>query len=143
MDEDGVENPLRKITKWEEFDRSALTDETNDMYEEAIGRFFLRRTKQEITDDGSRRGINAAVLSNPADVLENQHLAARGFWKDLEHPELGTGLKYPGNFFLCSETQNRVERRAPLIGEDIDEIYGKELGLSGGEIAALKKAGVI
>lgn len=143
MDEDGIENPLRQIENWDEFDRASLTEEMNNIFEKAIGNFFLRHTRKEIAEEGFGRGINAAVLNNPADVLENQHLASRGFWSEIEHSELGAKLKYPGHFFLCSETENFIRRRAPYAGEDNDDVYKKELGFSGIEIAALKKSNVI
>ena len=82
-------------------------------------------------------------MSNSVDVLENLQLAARNYWADLEHPELDATFAYPRHFFLGSETENYVRRRAPLIGEHNDEIYGKELGLSSAEITALKEASVI
>jgi crotonobetainyl-CoA:carnitine CoA-transferase CaiB-like acyl-CoA transferase len=138
-----MENPLRQVANWDEFDRAALTEETEDAFEEAIGKFFLRHAKKEIAEEGLKRGINAAVVNNPADVLEDRHLAARDFWADLDYPELGITLAHPKYFFLCNGTENYARRRAPLIGEDNDEIYGKELGLSNREIAVLKETNVI
>jgi crotonobetainyl-CoA:carnitine CoA-transferase CaiB-like acyl-CoA transferase len=76
-------------------------------------------------------------------VLENYQLKARDYWVKLEHPELGITLTYPEYFFFCSQTENFVKRRAPLIGEDNEDIYVKELRLPRTELAALKKAGVI
>jgi crotonobetainyl-CoA:carnitine CoA-transferase CaiB-like acyl-CoA transferase len=143
MDEDGVENPFKGIKSWEEFDRALLTEEMNDKYEEAIGKFFLRRTKKEIAEEGLKRGLNATVLNNPADVFENRHLKERDYWTSLDYPELDMPLMQPRHLFVCSETENYVRCRAPLIGEDNEAIYQKEIGLSGQEIASLKKAGII
>ena len=142
IDDDGVENPLKQVTNWNDLDRGSLSQEMNDVFEEAIGKFFLRRTSKEIENEGRRRGINACVINNPSEVLQNPQLLARKFWKEVEHPELGTTITYPEHFFLCSETENYMTHRAPLIGENNDVIYG-ELGVSEGEIAELKKAGII
>jgi crotonobetainyl-CoA:carnitine CoA-transferase CaiB-like acyl-CoA transferase len=143
MDDDGAENPFKDIEDWDEFDRAALTEEMNDEYEEAIGKFFLRRTKEEIAGEGLKRGINATVLNSPSDVFENQHLKARDYWAKIDYSELDMSLLHPKHLFLSSETENFVRRRAPLIGEHNEEIYRKELGLSDQEITALKKDGVI
>jgi crotonobetainyl-CoA:carnitine CoA-transferase CaiB-like acyl-CoA transferase len=143
IDEEGLENPLRQVTNWKEFDMAAIAKETVDAFEVVIGKLFLKHTKKEIAEEGLKRGIEARVVSNPADVCKDPQLRARSFWVDLGHPELGVTLAYPKHFFLCSETENYVRRRAPLIGEDNDEIYGKELGLSSTEIAELKEANVI
>jgi len=143
IDDDGLENPLKKVTNWEEFDFAAISREELDVHQNAIRKFFMNHTKKEIAEEGFRRKINAAVINSPADVLENPQLRARSYWVDLEHPELGTRLTYPKHFFLCNQTENFVRQRAPLIGEDNEEIYAKEMGLSGTEITALKQAGVI
>jgi crotonobetainyl-CoA:carnitine CoA-transferase CaiB-like acyl-CoA transferase len=103
----------------------------------------LKRTKKEIAEEGLKRGINAVIASDPADVLDNSQLMARNFWIELDHPELGVKLNYPRHFFLCSETENYIGRRAPAIGQDNDEVYRKELGLPSMEIIALKEANVI
>jgi crotonobetainyl-CoA:carnitine CoA-transferase CaiB-like acyl-CoA transferase len=141
--EEGMENPLRQVVNWEGFDMASITRETLDAFEEAIGKFFLKHSKNEIAEEGLRRGIQAISISSPADVCEDRQLKARNFWVDLDHPELGITLTYPKHFFVCSETENYVRRRAPLIGEDNDEIYKKTLGLSSSEINLLKEANVI
>ena len=142
IDDDGLENPLNKVTNWDEFDFAAISREEIEIQQKAIRKFFINHTRKEIAEEGLKRGINACVVNNPADVLENQQLKARSYWVDLEHPDLGTTLNYPKYYFLSNQTENFVRRRAPLIGEDNDDIYAN-VGLSSAEIVALKKAGVI
>jgi crotonobetainyl-CoA:carnitine CoA-transferase CaiB-like acyl-CoA transferase len=143
IDEDGLENPLSKVTNWDEFHPATISREQLDIYQEAIARFFMNHTVKEVVEEGLKRGINAAPVTPPTDVLENYQLKARDYWVDLEHPELGITLTYPEYFFLTNQTENFVKRRAPLIGEDNEAIYAKELRLSSTEIAELKEAGVI
>lgn len=143
IDDDGLDNPLNKVTKWEEFDFAAISRDELDIHQEAIRKFFMNHTKKEIAEEGLRRGIHAAPINTPAEVLEYLQLKERDYWVDLEHPALGIELTYPKYFFLSNQTENFVSRRAPLIGEDNNDIYAHELGLSGTEIAALKKANVI
>jgi crotonobetainyl-CoA:carnitine CoA-transferase CaiB-like acyl-CoA transferase len=143
MDDDGIENPLNQITNWDEFDMAAIPREVLNIQQEAIAKFFLKRTKKELAEEGLRRRINASVVNNPADVLANQQLEARDFWIDLEQPEMGMTLKYPKFYFLSNQTENFIKRRAPHIGEDNNDIYVSELGLSSKEMASLKESGVI
>lgn len=143
IDDDGLENPLKQVTNWDEFDFAAISPEELDVHQEAIRRFFMNHTKKEIAEEGMRRKINAAVVNNPADVLEDPQLRARAYWAELEHLELGASFTYPRHFFLCNNTENFVGKRAPLIGENNEEVYAQELGLSGAEIKELKEAGVI
>ena len=79
MDEAGVPNPLRGVD-WLSYNRSTLPAETRAVWEVAIAAYFLSRTKQDIAVDGLRRGINACVVNEPADVLADPHHAARGFF---------------------------------------------------------------
>jgi crotonobetainyl-CoA:carnitine CoA-transferase CaiB-like acyl-CoA transferase len=79
IDAVGMDNPM-KGTDWLAYNRSTLPAKTRAHWEAAIAAFFLTRTKAEIASDGHRRGINACVVNEPADVLADPHLAVRGFF---------------------------------------------------------------
>ena len=143
MDDDRMENPLNEVKDWERLDREGLNQEKRKLWERAIGLFFENHTKKEAADEGTRRGINACVANDPADVVGHPQLKERDYWVEFGHPELGNRLRYPKYFFLCDETENYVRLAAPLIGEHNREIYGKELGLSDAEIAYLTDTNVM
>ena len=82
-------------------------------------------------------------IFNTADVLKSSQLAAREFWEEVEHPELGTTITYPGAFAKISETPIRISRCAPRIGEHNQEVYEQELGIPREKLLKLKKANVI
>jgi crotonobetainyl-CoA:carnitine CoA-transferase CaiB-like acyl-CoA transferase len=103
----------------------------------------MTKTKAELMAGAIERRIMLYPLSTTADLLESPQLAARHFWQDVEHPELGASIKYPGTWAVNSETTPRISRRAPLIGEHNREIYEDELGISRGELQKLAQAGVI
>lgn len=79
MDECGFPNPMQGVD-WLAYNRSTLPAETRAQWEAAMANFFRSRTKAEIASEGRRRGINACVVNEPADVLADEHLAARGFF---------------------------------------------------------------
>jgi crotonobetainyl-CoA:carnitine CoA-transferase CaiB-like acyl-CoA transferase len=85
----------------------------------------------------------AYPVATAADHLADPQLAARDFWRDLPHPELGTTLRYPGPFARFGGGTCELRRRAPRIGEHNVEIYHGELGLSLAELESLVGAGVI
>jgi len=145
IDDDGIENPMRAITNWEEFDMATqdISKDLIDTQQEAIRRFFLRHTKKEITEEGVKRGLNACAINNPADILGNPQLKARNYWAKINSPETNNSLKYPKYYFLSNQTENFVKSAAPVAGEYNDTVYRKELKLSENEILDLEKSGVI
>lgn len=94
IDETGMENPMRG-TDWLSYNRSTLPADTRAQWESAISAFFATRTKAEIAGEGRRRGINACVVNEPADVLADHHLEARGF--------LNTPSRLPERFAAIRE----------------------------------------
>ena len=62
---------------------------------------------------------------------------------DVEHPELGATVRYPGAPYGLSETPRRLQRRPPSLGEDNEAIYLQELGLSRDELSILRAGGIV
>jgi crotonobetainyl-CoA:carnitine CoA-transferase CaiB-like acyl-CoA transferase len=92
MDEQSLPNPLHGVD-WLSYNRSTLDSETRGLWQRAIETFFRTRTKQDILQEGHRRGINATVVAEPSDVLRDSHLAARNFWSVQEDR-----TRVPGRF---------------------------------------------
>ena len=91
IDESGLPNPLRG-TDWERYNRSTLDPAIRAEWERAIEAFFGTRTKEQIATEGRKRGINATVVAEPADVLADPHLETRGFWMEE------SGIRTPARF---------------------------------------------
>ncbi|MCX5992452.1 MAG: CoA transferase [Chloroflexi bacterium] len=127
-------------TMW---DAATITQEESDTRNSYVAKFLMTRTKAELYEEAIKRGILLAPCATFEDVLKNAQLEARGFWEMVEHPELGETIKYPGAPVKMKETPWKIHRRAPLIGEHNEEVYGKELGLSKEQVTILKANGVI
>ena len=140
MDEEGKAGTLKQI-EWEKVDQSQMTQQQVDYYEEHFGRFFLAHTVEELEKESMKRGLSMVRVANIEQVAKNEQLAARHYWRRIEHAELGTDITYPGNFFVASGCGIRF--RAPLIGEHNEQVYKKELGLSNEEISDLRRSDVI
>lgn len=108
-----------------------------------IERFVRTKRKQELYEEGQRRGLLVAPVNTPRDVLDNRQLNERGFFVTVEHPELGAAIRYPGPPYRLNGTPARIWRRPPRIGEHNREVYLDELGLTEAELASLAGAGVI
>jgi crotonobetainyl-CoA:carnitine CoA-transferase CaiB-like acyl-CoA transferase len=143
LDSEGMATDFLKEFDWEEFDYNDITQEIMDRLEEPTGKFFMSHTKLELLEGAVQHRILFYPQFNTTDLLESAQLNAREFWVDIEHPEIGDTITYPGPFAKLSETPIKISRRAPLIGEHNREIYEEELGIAGEEILRLKKAGII
>ena len=51
---------------------------------------------KEFFVQAQQRGIPAAMLFAPEDVVEDPHFTTRGFFVDVEHEDLGRAFLYPG-----------------------------------------------
>jgi benzylsuccinate CoA-transferase BbsE subunit len=84
-----------------------------------------------------------ATVRAPESLMEDEQLAARGFFAEVEHPELGRSIRYPGAPYLFGGTPWRIYRRPPLLGEHTGEILHDDLGKPLDELAALAAEGII
>ncbi|HSF31457.1 MAG TPA: CoA transferase [Candidatus Tectomicrobia bacterium] len=123
--------------------QAAVTDEELAHVYEVLGRFFLQHTEAELSEEARRRRIILFPVLTARHLVEHPQLTARNFFRPLQHPELGETLCYPGAPYRLSKTPWQLRRRAPLIGEHNEAIYGGELGLSRAELAVLMAAGAI
>jgi crotonobetainyl-CoA:carnitine CoA-transferase CaiB-like acyl-CoA transferase len=83
-----------------------------------------------------------APVSTMGDLINSEHLKARGFFVELTHPVAGT-YKYPGAPLKYAATPWEIRMPAPILGQHNDEVFGQRLGLSTARIAEFKRTGVI
>lgn len=108
-----------------------------------VAAFCATRTSDEIFHGAQARGMVWAPVRSPDENVHDEHLRDRGFFVEVEHPELGRTVEYAGAPYVFSKTPWRIQRRPPLLGEHNHEVYGELLGLSRDEVVALYEAGVI
>ncbi|MDY6935029.1 MAG: CoA transferase [Spirochaetota bacterium] len=115
-----------------------------DQLEKGLNEYFPTKRKQDLFDEAVAKDILLIPVCDPKDVVESPQLAAREFWVQVEHPELGETITYPGYPIKFNGLPSyKPQRRAPLIGEHNEEIYSKELDLTRDQLCLLKGQGVI
>lgn len=89
-------------------------------------------------------GMPVAEVLDPAGMYDDPQLTATGYYQELDHP-LSGARRFPTWPFRWGSGRTRLRhlRRAPLLGEHLDEVLGEDLGRSPEEIARLRAAGVI
>jgi crotonobetainyl-CoA:carnitine CoA-transferase CaiB-like acyl-CoA transferase len=132
-----------KNVDWASLDMAKQTQEEQERLEGVLARFFSKYTKAELYRRANQDGVLLCPQSSCKDISENRQLEARDFWTEVEHPELGKTITYPGAFLKGTGAPLVAGRRAPLIGEHNEEVFSGELGLSGDEISVKRQAGVI
>ena len=110
---------------------------------EVLAKFCKRFTRAQLVAEAQQIRNGWGIVHTPADLLENEHLAARGFWTELEHEDIGETVTYPGPWAKLSATPLSLRRRAPTLGEHNREVYCGLLGLPESELDALAADGVI
>ena len=141
-DEEKADRSLQNID-WDTFDMKELSQEKMDQIERGIEKIFATKTKVELYKRAFEDDIWLYPVSTVSDLLGDPQLHARGYWVDIEHPELATAITYPGNFFKSSQTSGAIGPRAPLPGEHNTQVYQDILGFSLDTIGSLSEATVI
>tara|TARA_Y100000590_G_scaffold68891_2_gene75111 strand:- start:6420 stop:7691 length:1272 start_codon:yes stop_codon:yes gene_type:complete len=112
---------------------------------ETITKWAKLKTKAEFFHQGQERGLECGPVNSVAEALNDPQMQSREFWVEVEHPEISDGEKftYPGAPCILSETPWAARRRAPLIGEDNENVFQDLLGLSSKDQDELKKKNII
>ena len=108
---------------------------------EVLDAWAARYNVDELVEGAQLRRIPYAAVCAPEALLRDPHLAERGFFVPIEHPDLGLTVPYPGAPFRLMDAPWRVAR-APVVGEHNAEVYGGQLGLSVSQMSAFADDGV-
>ena len=129
---------------WKLDNSATITQEEILAVEKEVSEFVLTKTKEELFDYAVKNDIMLVPVTNAEDLVNSPQLEARNFWVQVDHPELGETIQYPGLPLRWTELPPyQPQRRAPFIGEHNREIYEGELGLTREEHIILKTRRVI
>ena len=145
MKEDSFDTADLDAIDWEKMGYGAITPELMSQLGEPLGDFFKGHTRAELVQGSLDRRILLFPVATPSALQDHLQLEARGYFKELEHPELGVTVQYPGAFVKSGDGEDiaGIYRRPPLIGEHNTVIFQGELGITGSELESLKRSGVI
>jgi crotonobetainyl-CoA:carnitine CoA-transferase CaiB-like acyl-CoA transferase len=98
-------------------------------------------TAAEINEMAISCGVPCSLVRSVKGLVEDEQMAFRQFWQEVEHPVAGK-MRYPGLPFKASVTPGTIER-APLLGEHNEKIFCRQLGYSRSDLVKLRQAGII
>ena len=146
---------LKQVAEWmdghglagdlmdEKYQEEGAITESRTHITELLENFYANITQEEAYHGGQQRGFPMGAVRSPNEVMEDPHLEDRGFWEEVEYPELGKTFRHPGPPGIYSGSPWRISRRAPLTGEHNEEVFCEELGLSRQELALLAEGGAV
>jgi crotonobetainyl-CoA:carnitine CoA-transferase CaiB-like acyl-CoA transferase len=100
-----------------------------------VADFLRERTTEECLRLLDRADIPAGPMNSLDDLIDDAHLAAKGFFVDVNHPSEGR-LRMPGVAAQFSRTNGSASRPAPRLGEHSRDIL-REAGYAEDAIEAL------
>jgi benzylsuccinate CoA-transferase BbsE subunit len=114
----GLDDPAWEGAPYRQQHAEALFDE--------LDRWAATHTVAELYDGAQLRRLPYAAVRAPESLLADPHLAARGFFVPIEHPDLGVTLPYPGAPFRLGDSPWRVAR-PPRAGEHTKDVLAEWL----------------
>jgi crotonobetainyl-CoA:carnitine CoA-transferase CaiB-like acyl-CoA transferase len=89
---------------------------------QALKRLAALHDGEGLYRQGQSAGLPWGVIRSPDEVVADPHLAARGHFVEIEHPELHMNVTYPGAPFVASSSPWVAGPRPPLLGEHTEVV---------------------
>lgn len=113
----------------------------HDEADALIGAWTAERDAFEVMLTLQALGIPAGVAQKGSHLLEDPHLAARGFW-EITGRRGEESVPLQGRPFKLSRTPGVTRSPAPLLGQHTEEVLREVAAMSDAEIAELAELGV-
>jgi crotonobetainyl-CoA:carnitine CoA-transferase CaiB-like acyl-CoA transferase len=107
-----------------------------------VAGWVAARPFPEVMDKFERAEVAAAPVYDAAQLLADEHLAARGTFVQVDDPDLGT-MTVQAPVVRIGDMPGRIDFLGRAVGADNDAIFGELLGLDGARLAALRANGTI
>jgi len=113
-----------------------------DSIEHAVSEWASALDKFDMMRLLQRAGVPAGAVESSQDLIERDpQLRDRGYWQEIEHPEMGVTRFTSPPYLVDGE---RIElTRPPLLGEHTEDVLSRVLGYSTTEIFQLQRDGVL
>ncbi|GAA0910886.1 CoA transferase [Streptomyces thermoalcalitolerans] len=112
-----------------------------DVLDEAVGAWIARHTRAEVLAAFEKAEAAVAPVQDVRDVMADPQYQALGTFTTLHDPELGR-LRMQNVLFRLSATPGRIRWAGRPHGADTEAVL-TELGLTPGELAALRAEGAL
>src|SRR5262249_10668681 len=116
----------------ERFATEAARRKNYEQVEAKVSEWVRDHTRAELWEIFSKIGLSSAPVLSLGEVLEDEHLRERDAFVEVDHPEAGR-VTLLAPWVRMSRTPAAIERPAPLVGQDNEEVFRGILGVDGEE----------
>jgi CoA:oxalate CoA-transferase len=124
------------------FTTNALRAEHADGLRELIVEASAAKTVGQWVESMEAAGVPCGPINNIHEVATHPQIAARHMIASVEHEGLGS-VRMADCPIKLSATPTGVQGPAPALGEHSDEVLAEWVGMSAGEVEALRGRGVV
>ena len=103
---------------------------------ERVADWTSNQDKKQLMHKLQEAGIPSGAVLNGPDLLDDEHLAARGAFLAQDRPGLGV-KHYPNQPYRFRYAEPELNERAPLLGEHAEDVLTRLVGLSSEEVVEL------
>jgi crotonobetainyl-CoA:carnitine CoA-transferase CaiB-like acyl-CoA transferase len=129
--------------KEERFARNANRLTAQNELDLRIGEWTRTQNKFDVQQALREVGTPVAAVQKPGERIDLDPSTENfGLWPEVEHTAIGR-VRADGLPVHLSETDWKIERGGPCLGEHNEQVFGDLLGLSSVEIRTLHEEGVI
>jgi crotonobetainyl-CoA:carnitine CoA-transferase CaiB-like acyl-CoA transferase len=107
-----------------------------------VADWVAERTLDEAMKVFEAAEVTAAPIYDAEQLLEDEHLRARGSFLEVDDPDFGR-VTVQAPLAQLSETPGRIDHLGRSLGADNDAVFGDLLGVEPDRLAGLRAAGVI
>jgi crotonobetainyl-CoA:carnitine CoA-transferase CaiB-like acyl-CoA transferase len=129
-------------SKKDEFEDELSRWKNQDELDKHLADWTRKNGSHELADKLQKAGIASTASLSTKQATHSEHLNKRGMFLKINHPVLGDAL-LTGLPFNLSDAPKGNYKRAPLLGEDNDYVFGGLLGYSADEIRKLTEEKVL
>jgi formyl-CoA transferase len=123
------------------YETQAARSERPEEVDAIIADWTRRHTKEECMKLIGAAGVPAGAVFDTLELMTDPSFDARGIMQTVAHPTTGP-VKMPTWPVRFDGAPVRL-KPSPRLGEHVDEVLGAWLGMSGGDVAALRKEGIV
>jgi len=126
----------------EPFNNPALRNRHSSECIKLIEEWTGRRSTAEVNRAAVVAGVPCSPVRTIRDVVDDEQLASRHYFVELDHPLAGK-IKYPGAPYKLLNAPWHISRPAPMLGQHNEEVFCGLLRYERSDLVRMRQAGII